>query len=97
MSGLQRGPISEAKASINAGIFPLRITSTGCDTSAEMTVLWVEQNGRASREKQVPRCARNDSQKNNGSGKGKGKGKSKVKGKVKGKVKDKEEADSQGE
>ncbi|WP_158786486.1 hypothetical protein [Granulicella sp. L46] len=53
------------------------------------------KNGRASREKQVPRCARNDRQKgkgkgkgkDKGKGKGKGKGKSKSKGKGKGRVK----------
>ena len=45
------------------------------------------KNGRASREKQVPRCARNDRQKGKDKGKGKGKGKSKSKGKGKGRVK----------
>ena len=33
-----------------------------------MSVLVAGKNGRATREKQVPRCARNDSQKNKGNG-----------------------------
>jgi hypothetical protein len=40
-----------------------------------MTMGWTVENGRASREKQVPREARNDSQKDNGNGKSNGKGK----------------------
>ena len=49
-----------------------------------MSVLVAGKNGRASREKQVPRCARNDRQKGKDKGKGKGKSKSKGKGKGKG-------------
>jgi hypothetical protein len=42
-----------------------------------MTDFVVRKNGRASREKQVPRCARNDRQKSKGNSKGKGKSKGK--------------------
>jgi hypothetical protein len=54
----------------NAGVSPPGAARFGRDDEG-----WAEKNGRAAREKQVPRCARNDNQKDKDNGNCKGNGK----------------------